>query len=126
MNNISNSACPLVLIADDLPHVIEAWESALTEYGIAVAKATTIRELCETFFAYEHEIDAIILDGCIPGDRPNTISFIDIVRQFGFTKPIIAASSSERYRANMMSWGCSHQAPKELAAELVIDLLSAP
>jgi CheY-like chemotaxis protein len=125
-NIISNSAAPLVLIADDLPEVIRAWESTLGEYGIAVVKATTIRELCEVFFAHEHVIDAIILDGCIPGHSVNTIGFIELVRQLDFEKPIIAASSLEKYRQRMVSWGCSHQAAKELAADLVADLLSAP
>lgn len=122
-NNISNAA-PLVLIADDLPDVIRGWESALDEYGIRTIKATTIRELCEIFLAHEHEIDAVILDGCIPGHSVNTIGFILIAREIGFTKPMIAASSLERYRDSMVARGCSHQAPKDQAAELVADLLS--
>lgn len=122
--NISNNSAPKVLIADDLTWVIQDWESTLSEYGIEVVKATTIRELCEVFLAHEHEIEAIILDGCMPGDSPNTIPFVHIAREIGFDKPIIAASGLERYRDWMVRAGCSHQAPKEQAAELVADLLS--
>jgi CheY-like chemotaxis protein len=122
----SNRSTPLVLIADDLDWVIQSWESTLAEYGIEVVKATTLRELCEKFFAHEHEIDAIILDGCLPGDLPNTLGFTDLVRELGFKKPIIAASGSEKYRARMRTWGCSHEAPKDQAAELVAELLSTP
>ncbi len=124
-SNTSNNSAPLVLIADDLPEVIRNWESVLGEYGIEVVKATTIRQLCEVFFARDHEIAAIILDGCIPGDSPNTIPFVHIARDVGFMRPIIAASSSGMYREWMVRAGCSHQAPKEQAAELVADLLSA-
>lgn len=123
-SNISNNSAPLVLIADDLPDVIRNWESALHEYGIRTIKAMSIRDLCGTFLAHESEIAAVILDGCIPGHSVNTIGFIMIAREIGFTKPIIAASSLEKYRDRMVGWGCSHQAPKELAAELVADLLS--
>lgn len=123
-SNNCTSTAPLVLIADDLPDVIRDWESALNGYGIKSVKAMSIRELCTTFFAHEHEIDAVILDGCIPGHSVNTIAFITIAREIGFTKPIIAASSLPRYRDQMVRWGCSHQAPKDTAADLAADLLS--
>jgi hypothetical protein len=125
VTNISSNSAPLVLIADDLPDVIRSWESELDEYGIGVVKATTIRQLCEVFFAHEFEIEAIILDGCIPGHSPNTIPFVRLVREIGFTKPIIAASSSEVYREMMLNAGCSHEAPKEQAVELLVEVLTA-
>lgn len=125
MNNISNSA-PLVLIADDLPEVIRDYQVELESYDIRVVTATTLDELYDTFDQYEHELTAVILDGCIPGHRVNTDRFIVRARRQGFTKPIIAASSLPEYRQYMMESGCSHQAPKWEAAELVADLLSTP
>ena len=121
--NDSNNPAPLVLIADDLPHIIRGWESELSEFGIGAVKATTLRELCARFLAHEHEIAAVILDGCIPGDSPNTIPFIQLVREMGFYKPIVASSGSSTYRSWMMRAGCSHEAPKEDAAILVALLL---
>lgn len=122
----SNISVPVVLIADDLPGVIQGWESALSEYGIGAISATTIRELCVQFLAHEHEIAAIIIDGCMPGDSLNTIPFIQLARGLGFIRPIIASSSSPKYREWMLRAGCSHEAPKHEAATLAAELLSKP
>lgn len=124
--NISTNSVPLVLIADDLPGVIRDYEVELEEYGIRIIKATTLVELSMIFAKYEHEIAAVILDGCIPGHYVNTIGFIQNAREHGFDRPIVAASSLPEYRDEMVRAGCSHQAPKWAAVELVADLLSTP
>jgi hypothetical protein len=124
-NIISNSA-PLVLIADDLPEVIRDYEVSLAEYGVEVVKATTLDELYTVFDEYKHLIAAVILDGCIPGHHVNTTWFVRNARRDGFVRPIIAASSLPEYRDEMVRAGCSHQAPKWDAVELVADLLSTP
>jgi CheY-like chemotaxis protein len=122
----NNSAAPVVLIADDLPRIIGDWTTRLADYGIDVVAATSLEELDTAYARHQHEIAAVILDGCIPGDSVNTIGFIKAARAGGFTKPIVAASSLWEYRDMMMYAGCSHQAPKEQAADLIADLLSAP
>jgi CheY-like chemotaxis protein len=122
----TNSAAPIVLIADDLPRVISTWTHHLASYGIGVVVATSLEELHSVYAQHQSHIAAVILDGCIPGHFVNTIGFIRAARANGFTKPIVAASSLPEYRAQMVGAGCSHQAPKELAADLVADLLSAP
>lgn len=126
-STISNtSAAPLVLIADDLPHVIKMWTADLVSYGIGVIAATSLEELDGAYAKYKHVAAAVILDGCIPGNSLNTISFIKSVRADGFTRPVVASSSLREYRRQMLWAGCSHEAEKEQAAELVADLLSAP
>jgi len=115
---------PLVLIADDLPQVIDYYKQLLLNmYDISTVSATSLDQLDEVFDRFYNEIDVIILDGCIPGDKVNTIEFIRRVRAQGFTKPIIAASSMPEYRMQMMDAGCSHEREKEYAPELASWLL---
>lgn len=121
---ISNT--PLVLIADDLDWVLEMWAGALEDYGIKFVTASSLKELGEVFEENCHLLDAVILDGCIPGNDVNTIKFIWMVRDRGFKVPIVASSSLGEYRQMMMQAGASHQAPKDEAVDTVADLLSAP
>ena len=116
----------LVLIADDLTEVLDDWTDELTSYGVPCLRVSTLGGLDRAYELYRNEIKAVILDGCIPGHEVNTIEFILRVRSEGFTRPIIAASSSVYYRMLMVRAGCSHEAPKHYAAELVADLLSRP
>lgn len=116
----------LVLIADDLPEVIETWTKELTDYGITVVTASTLKDLDGAFEEHEHQLDAIILDGCIPGHDVNTLRFIRQVRDKGCRVPIVASSSLPEYRDMMVQAGASHQAPKKEAADIVADLLSTP
>ena len=110
---------PLVLIADDLPKVIEYYKTLLlNKYDISTVSATSLDKLDEVFDKFFDEIDVIILDGCIPGDEVNTIDFIRRARARGFSKPIIAASSMHNYRMQMVNAGCSHETEKEYAPEL--------
>lgn len=114
---------PLILIADDLSKVIDYYERSLAQFSwISTVSATSLDELNEVFNVFSDEIDVIILDGCIPGDTVNTIGFIQRVREAGFTKPIIAASSLPAYRDRMVLAGCSHQAPKDAAPGLALEL----
>lgn len=116
----------LVLIADDLPEVIEMWRKGLAGYDINVVTASTLEELDRVFEGHEQQLDAIILDGCIPGHDVNTLRFIWKVRDKGCRVPIVASSSLREYRDMMVRAGASHQAPKEAAADTVADVLSAP
>ncbi len=116
----------LVLAADDLPEVLETWTKELAVYGITVVTASTLEELDRVFEEHEHQLDAIILDGCIPGHDVNTLRFIWKVRDRDCRVPIIASSSLPEYRRMMVRAGASHQAPKQEAVDTVADLLSTP
>lgn len=122
---ISNSSArPVVLIADDMPEIIDDWTYDLNGYGIGVVTARDLASLPGVFAVNRYQIAAIILDGCMPGNSLNTLGFVKAIREQGFTKPIVAASSLAEYRAIMVAAGCSHEAPKHEAAHLVADLLS--
>lgn len=114
----------LILIADDLPGVISRYEDRLHSDTTTTVSATSLEQLELVFDVYFEEIDAIILDGCIPGNDLNTVEFIERARQQGFYRPIIAASSAAYFRQLMVEAGCSHEASKDKAPELALQLLT--
>lgn len=113
----------LILVADDDPEVIKLYEKGLNFSHTTVLTATTLDQLSEAFDEHTADIDVIVLDGCIPGDTLNTISFIERARTGGFKNPIIAASSSHLYQQKMMDSGCSHQADKVDAIDYLWGIL---
>lgn len=116
---------PLVLIADDLTEHISYYKKQLLErYDISTVSATTLEQLDEVFDKFFINVDVVILDGCMPGDTLNTIDFIRHARERGFTKPIIAASSSFEYRMAMIQAGCDYETEKESAPELASWILA--
>ena len=121
-----DNGSPYVLIADDLDWVREMWAKGLASYDISFVTASSLEELNEVFEMNCNLLDAVILDGCIPGHDVNTIGFIRMVRGKGLRIPIVASSSLPVYRQMMMNAGATHQAPKDDAVDAVADLLSAP
>jgi len=123
---MTNGDRVMVLIADDLPDVLAKWTRELAVYGVETVSASTLTELDSVFNMYRGQLAAVILDGCIPGHELNTVPFIVRVRAEGFGKPIVASSSLLKYRQQMVRAGASHEAGKDRAAELVVNLLSTP
>lgn len=121
-----NNGSLLVLIADDLDWVREMWAKGLEGYGISFVTASSLKELDEVFENNCSQLDAVILDGCIPGHDVNTIGFIRMVRSKGLRVPIVASSSLPVYGQMMVNAGATRQAPKDEAVDAVADLLSAP
>lgn len=125
MNNNSthrSQSEKLVLIADDLPEVISGWTAELKQHELRCLAVTSLEDLWIAYDLYKDEISGMILDGCIPGDTPNTLPFIQMAREDGFTGQIVAASSSEFYRQMMMQAGCSDQSPKSDAVECLLHM----
>ncbi len=114
----------LILIADDSQEVIEYYEKWLHEDGFVTISATTLQQLDEVFDASFDKIDAVVLDGCIPGDELNTLGFIERALTNGFTQPIIAASSVADYRKMMVKAGCSAESEKKEVPDVIWDLFN--
>lgn len=119
---------PIVLVVDDMQYCIDMHVNGLAELGLTIVTASTLRELDVMYAKHREELAVIILDGCIPGDEVNTYGFITRVRadmeSGAFTGHLVAASSLPQYRETMVRAGCTHQAPKKGAAELVLELLT--
>lgn len=65
--------------------------------------------------------DAVILDACWGGDRPNTIHFIGEIRQTGFKGPIIG--NSVNFNDTLLKAGCSHVNAKKTEVNILKEAL---
>ncbi|MDP1833436.1 MAG: response regulator [Candidatus Moranbacteria bacterium] len=90
---------------------------------VEVLRATTLEE-GEDLFRRNTDIDLIIMDACVPGDRPNSMSLVRKIVQAGFTKPIIACSGLYEYREELLNAGATHDAKKNKVAELALEILN--
>ena len=116
-----------VLVVDDRYRFVRLHVDNLHGSNLQVVTATSLDELTAMYERHRDELAGIILDGCVPGDKLNTLPFIQAVysdRQEGlFNGLLIAASSDPSYRQAMVQHGCTHEAPKSEAAELLRRLL---
>jgi len=95
-----------VLIVEDLPHYQVLWRRRLSEVA-TVLSATTIVD-AEKMFAENADIEVVVLDACVPGTTPTTFGLIKSFKKT-FDGPMIAISSEENFRKEMLLLGCSHQ-----------------
>ena len=64
----------------------------------------------EKLFTENQDIVLVVMDACVPGDKPTSMSLVRKIREGGFTKPIIAKSSLGSYRNKLLEAGASHEA----------------
>jgi DNA-binding response OmpR family regulator len=83
-----------------------AFAAAFGEEGVEVLQAFNTDDAKQLFDGYRDEIGAILLDGVLPGEL-NIIVLTHHVR-LHFNGTIIAISSVEEMRAEMISIGCTH------------------
>ena len=93
------------------------------EGRVLVIQAFTIKE-AEAAFKEHPDLAAILMDACVPGDKPNTMRLVEEMRKT-FTGPIIAISSVADYRKELMEVGCDYEAEKTEAAQKVLGLVGA-
>lgn len=110
-----------VLFVDDEDDQHRKWYRALGEDHIRMLCATTI-ERAEQLFSANPDLAAIVMDTCVPGDRPTTPPLVRKFRQ-SFTGPIIAASSSRVFREQLKAVGCDHACEKECVPEDLLRIL---
>ena len=114
-----------VLFVDDSRSQLESYHvrSAAFPEGTQCFFAHTLAMAGARFRA--HQFDAIVLDGCVPGDELNSLPFIDMVRARGYTGILVAASGSTVFRKQMMDAGCTHEVrEKGQAIKLLLEVLN--
>lgn len=86
---------------------------------VELVSALTIEE-AERLFENGEQFDAIIMDACVPGNRPTTVPLVEMIRRGGFTGPMIAASSVWFYCKKLVEAGCDYQIENrnDLAAKI--------
>jgi len=112
---------PKVLIVED----DKAW-SELIRRGLGdkvlILFAHSLAE-GEEVFRKNLDIDLIIMDACVPGDKPNAQFLVRDIRKT-FTGPIIAMSSMPTYRKVLLAAGCDYEVEeKAQAAKKALELL---
>ena len=110
-----------VLIVDDDVEQHDRWRNALGGKAVLL-NAFSIEEAREKFEA-NSDIDAIVMDACVPGHSPNTLF---LVREFKktFTRPMIAVSSDPDYLTILVNAGCTHKSKKNELPHRIIEILS--
>lgn len=90
---------------------------------VILIPAFTVGQGIELIQMHWDELDGMIVDACVPGRRPTTIPLVKYVRSRKFRGPVIAASSVELYRDELMAAGATHQAAKDQAHNVLLAAL---
>lgn len=111
-----------ILVVDDETYIHKMYRDHL-ELHVEIVEAYTLEHALAAW-ANNSDVDLIIMDGCLHGDHPDTISLIQKIRET-YAGHIIAASSDAGFRDQLMAAGCSHNAdgPKRGVPNLVLRIL---
>ncbi len=116
---------PKILIIEDDPEMMEWLHDHLIDMGkgIETLIAFTAKE-GENQIKGNPDVDLVILDGCLDGDRPTGASLIPTIRDYyPHPKPILAISKSETLRKMMVERGCTHECGKFFVPRNVANIL---
>lgn len=100
-----------VLVVEDDGFHHKRWQRALGD-DVVLLSAFSIPQ-AEQLFLENPNPDAIVMDACVPGDKPTTIPLVKAIR-IHFSGPIIAASADPKFREMLMAVGCDHQSNKDM------------
>jgi len=114
-----------ILIVEDVGLVHEAYRLKLTgqlgEEGareVEFLHAFTVKE-AKRLFNLNPDLVAVVMDACVPGEKPTTLNLARQMRKSGFRGPMIAASSVPLFRDKLRRAGCDLHADKaEVPARL--------
>lgn len=111
-----------ILFVDDDRSIQEDIADLLPADKVEVLSAFTIAE-AEKLFAENDDIALIVLDGCVDGDKFDTLPLLQKMRET-FTGPILAASNAPPLNDLLMEGGCSDFADgKSKVPSKIIEIL---
>ena len=99
-----------VLIVEDRQSCQSGWAAQLAG-KVEVIPAFTRLEAEEKFKA-NPDVDAIVMDACVPGHKPNTMVLVMEFRE-NFKGPMIAQSDEPPYREMLIKYGCNFECKKD-------------
>ena len=111
---------PKILIVDDFKQWQNSWKRRLGD-KVEILSAFTIPE-ADALFSANPDINLIVMDACVPGDELTTPPLVRKFRET-FKGPMIAVSSDEEYRKELMRVGCDHESEKEHLPKKVLEIL---
>ena len=106
-----------VLVVEDDKDWIENWRNGINKEKISLTFAPTVQE-AEKILLNDVSFDAIVMDALLIDKETKketmTFSLVEKIRSsiFNYKGPIIALSSSDTYRKELVKVGCNYQAPK--------------
>ena len=109
-----------VLVVEDEEYKYDRWRREF-DNKVVLIFAPSIEEAEEQFTA-NPDIDAIVMDACVPGDSPTTPPLVRKFRQT-FMGPMIAISSLGSYRRELIQAGCDHESTKDAMPTKVLEVL---
>ena len=109
-----------VLIVEDGRREQYIWCKKLAG-EVVVVSAFSIME-AEKQFATNPDIVAIVMDACVPGDRPTTPPLVRRFRET-FLGPMIAVSGRSDYQQQLLEAGCDYQSSKKDLPEKLLEVL---
>ncbi len=112
-----------VLIVEDMKEFHNLWKKDLKNLGsdAIILSAFSIGE-AKKLFNDNPDIDAIVMDACVPGNYPTTQPLVREFRKI-FSGPIIAVSSIEEYREMLIEAGCNYGSEKSALSEILFEIL---
>lgn len=110
-----------ILLIEDEPDIHDLIQYELGS-NFQVTSAYSLQEAEEKLINYNW-YDAIVVDGCVPGNILNTRPLILKLKKEGYKKPIISISSYPEYRKKMLEYGCNYESSKKDVAKLVKSIL---
>ncbi len=110
-----------VLVVEDYDPYYATVEKGLAG-KVELMRAETLSE-GRKLFQENPDVDLIIMDACVPGDKPNSMPLVAEIVESGYDKPIIASSSIPFYTRKLVEAGATHGANKYEVPELALDLL---
>ena len=106
-----------ILIIEDNRDRQEEWKELLTDYPVKIIQAFSIEE-AEKEFNKNLDLDAIVVDACVPGSDPNTIRIVESFR-ISFRHPMVAVSNRNDFNDMLISAGCDHKSEKHKLVEKI-------
>ncbi len=112
-----------VLIVDDMGEYHSSYKRGLKDLGsdAIILSAFSIEE-ARKLFNENPDIDAIVMDACVPGNYPTTQPLVREFRKI-FSGPIIAVSSLDEYRDMLIEAGCDYESVKSALPKILLEIL---
>ncbi len=112
---------PKVLIVEDEELFVKAW-MGLLKNEVEIVSSSTIED-AERIVGGSLDFALMVVDCCVPGNKPNTQALVRLIREKGFKEPIIAKSTDSSFTTALLNDGASHRAAPWEVPPLIRNLL---
>lgn len=110
-----------ILVVDDEKGMQKLLDYYWANMNVLALKAYTISE-AERLFEENTDVSFIAIDGCVPGNRLNTIPLINFFRK-SYQGIIIAIAGNDNDRDKMINAGCDYECEKTELPNKVLEIL---